>query len=182
MCIRDSQYPVGTTANEFIDVCYHELGHASHYITAGESFWIPLRIHVVANGGGGEFPDFIGIHGDLNALAEAVAEYVEEIYGPNRNNRIWRSNYIPAGLLQDLEDPINNADWVRTVAGPFQESVDIIAGFNRGMFYDVLDSDVRNIRDSTLRILERKGGKESCLLYTSPSPRDATLSRMPSSA
>ena len=24
--------------------------------------------------------------------------------------------------------------------------------------------------------------KESCLLYTSPSPRDATLSRMPSSA
>ena len=27
-----------------------------------------------------------------------------------------------------------------------------------------------------------KGGGHSCLLYTSPSPRDATLSRMPSSA
>ena len=26
------------------------------------------------------------------------------------------------------------------------------------------------------------GGSSSCLLYTSPSPRDATLSRMPSSA
>ena len=26
------------------------------------------------------------------------------------------------------------------------------------------------------------GGLETCLLYTSPSPRDATLSRMPSSA
>ena len=26
------------------------------------------------------------------------------------------------------------------------------------------------------------GGEMSCLLYTSPSPRDATLSRMPSSA
>ena len=26
------------------------------------------------------------------------------------------------------------------------------------------------------------GGSTSCLLYTSPSPRDATLSRMPSSA
>ena len=25
-------------------------------------------------------------------------------------------------------------------------------------------------------------GEDSCLLYTSPSPRDATLSRMPSSA
>ena len=28
----------------------------------------------------------------------------------------------------------------------------------------------------------RDGGSFSCLLYTSPSPRDATLSRMPSSA
>ena len=26
------------------------------------------------------------------------------------------------------------------------------------------------------------GARSSCLLYTSPSPRDATLSRMPSSA
>ena len=26
------------------------------------------------------------------------------------------------------------------------------------------------------------GGRNACLLYTSPSPRDATLSRMPSSA
>jgi len=34
------------------------------------------------------------------------------------------------------------------------------------------------------RILEaaKKTGAEACLLYTSPSPRDATLSRMPSSA
>ena len=28
----------------------------------------------------------------------------------------------------------------------------------------------------------KKSRNESCLLYTSPSPRDATLSRMPSSA
>ena len=30
--------------------------------------------------------------------------------------------------------------------------------------------------------LQVEGRKEVCLLYTSPSPRDATLSRMPSSA
>ena len=30
--------------------------------------------------------------------------------------------------------------------------------------------------------LDAGGKKETCLLYTSPSPRDATLSRMPSSA
>ena len=36
------------------------------------------------------------------------------------------------------------------------------------------------------QVLQIKGGngsgKTTCLLYTSPSPRDATLSRMPSSA
>ena len=36
--------------------------------------------------------------------------------------------------------------------------------------------DLNNICD------ECKEEDESCLLYTSPSPRDATLSRMPSSA
>ena len=30
--------------------------------------------------------------------------------------------------------------------------------------------------------VERKENNKACLLYTSPSPRDATLSRMPSSA
>ena len=32
------------------------------------------------------------------------------------------------------------------------------------------------------RIIALMGGGTACLLYTSPSPRDATLSRMPSSA
>ena len=37
--------------------------------------------------------------------------------------------------------------------------------------------------DSLLdELTEGKGISETCLLYTSPSPRDATLSRMPSSA
>ena len=31
-------------------------------------------------------------------------------------------------------------------------------------------------------ILKANDGDRTCLLYTSPSPRDATLSRMPSSA
>ena len=30
--------------------------------------------------------------------------------------------------------------------------------------------------------IDKKEAKKTCLLYTSPSPRDATLSRMPSSA
>ena len=35
---------------------------------------------------------------------------------------------------------------------------------------------------SALMISSQNGHTETCLLYTSPSPRDATLSRMPSSA
>ena len=35
---------------------------------------------------------------------------------------------------------------------------------------------------SALYHLAKKGWSDVCLLYTSPSPRDATLSRMPSSA
>ena len=37
---------------------------------------------------------------------------------------------------------------------------------------------VKEIVENTLKEIELRG----CLLYTSPSPRDATLSRMPSSA
>ena len=46
-----------------------------------------------------------------------------------------------------------------------------------GQLIDVLRERAREVE----RFL-RVGDPESCLLYTSPSPRDATLSRMPSSA
>ena len=37
-------------------------------------------------------------------------------------------------------------------------------------------------RADRARATQRAGSDDPCLLYTSPSPRDATLSRMPSSA
>ena len=36
--------------------------------------------------------------------------------------------------------------------------------------------------DNSVKIVESYEEVQTCLLYTSPSPRDATLSRMPSSA
>ena len=41
---------------------------------------------------------------------------------------------------------------------------------------------LNNIRRGSDQLFHRKFREEDCLLYTSPSPRDATLSRMPSSA
>ena len=37
-------------------------------------------------------------------------------------------------------------------------------------------------RDQTMALVEERGDAWVCLLYTSPSPRDRSLSRMPSSA
>ena len=42
---------------------------------------------------------------------------------------------------------------------------------------------ISKTNDIEFIVFDKKNGlKEYCLLYTSPSPRDATLSRMPSSA
>ena len=38
------------------------------------------------------------------------------------------------------------------------------------------------LKDKTLAIIEPREDYKSCLLYTSPSPRDSGQSRMPSSA
>ena len=45
--------------------------------------------------------------------------------------------------------------------------------------WDFIDTDNEIVNSTGLSISEIF---ENCLLYTSPSPRDATLSRMPSSA
>ena len=50
----------------------------------------------------------------------------------------------------------------------------VISGESESSF-DELNKRLKDIED-------RSGRDRNCLLYTSPSPRDATLSRMPSSA
>ena len=57
----------------------------------------------------------------------------------------------------------------------------------RDIIYDQLYRHNLTVRRALEKVIndykgERSGGDWDCLLYTSPSPRDATLSRMPSSA
>ena len=62
------------------------------------------------------------------------------------------------------------------------DTVLVIAGKDkgtRGRVLRVLPEDSRVVVEGVNRI---KRHQKPCLLYTSPSPRDATLSRMPSSA
>ena len=57
-----------------------------------------------------------------------------------------------------------------------------LMGFINAIFADTFD-DISVVPTFVLTPLIYLGGVfYSCLLYTSPSPRDATLSRMPSSA
>ena len=68
----------------------------------------------------------------------------------------------------------------------FEKTTELLKDHQR-MSHD-LESELREVRDSTeiqndrhrevMAVIQNLG----CLLYTSPSPRDATLSRMPSSA
>ena len=44
------------------------------------------------------------------------------------------------------------------------------------------ETKVKDLAETEVNDLRQAVAKYTCLLYTSPSPRDATLSRMPSSA
>ena len=61
-----------------------------------------------------------------------------------------------------------------------EKSFSLICGHFEGVDERVLTT--RNIEEISIGDYVLSGGETACLLYTSPSPRDATLSRMPSSA
>ena len=56
---------------------------------------------------------------------------------------------------------------------------EIIAGERR---VALAPDAVAKLVESGVEVVVETGAGNNCLLYTSPSPRDATLSRMPSSA
>ena len=87
------------------------------------------------------------------------------------------------------------------IVGAHGEAKELINRISTGWSVSVIDMDQDKLRnfnpnrqiekyqgDGTSTLVLKKAGIESasalitCLLYTSPSPRDATLSRMPSSA
>ena len=63
-------------------------------------------------------------------------------------------------FAQSLPNDLNNSNLTWTAEGPYN-----VGGRTRALAYDVTDESIL-----------------ICLLYTSPSPRDRLLSRMPSSA
>ena len=69
---------------------------------------------------------------------------------------------------------------LRFIVGPLAEALESEVLFTEKLTEPV----VQMLKEGEVMVIEntRFAKAETCLLYTSPSPRDATLSRMPSSA
>ncbi|MFT4534028.1 MAG: hypothetical protein ACJA1A_000191 [Saprospiraceae bacterium] len=144
-----NNYGVSETALRFNSTGYHELAHASHYSQVGETYWTDFRNHVIENNGDGTFPLFNSPNPGVMALGEAIAEYFEARYGNfvGGEGNTWRSNFIPAGLLWDLEDGVSTTDLIRD---PDNSKIvlasDNTEGFTPEMYFNVLFPGVRTIR------------------------------------
>ena len=74
-------------------------------------------------------------------------------------------------------DVINSALEDRAVEGKLQNTILVHADEIVGDYFDMDKEALKMNKDAVIADM-----KKSCLLYTSPSPRDGLLSRMPSSA
>ena len=96
---------------------------------------------------------------ELMAFAQKNNPRVFDINGTKRS---------ASSAVKVIKSSSTSFDWVGTSFGLYQFDLESKTFFqNHPIFQKIPDLKKRNI---------------TCLLYTSPSPRDATLSRMPSSA
>ena len=113
------------------------------------------------------------------ALLYDLAPVKEALFQDPTSSSIFRG--ADGGSLK-VGDRIRQADLANTLSNI---RVNGSAGFYRGKFAELLVKRVNAI-GGALSIQDLKQFRprwvKTCLLYTSPSPRDATLSRMPSSA
>ena len=85
-----------------------------------------------------------------------------------------------------VEEAVNAISWVHQVAvveDPTQNDLvkQVLAGAKRMLAHRTNKKEPITT-EILAKLADQLAGEGSCLLYTSPSPRDATLSRMPSSA
>ena len=97
----------------------------------------------------------------------------------NVNVKNWKSLIKPSKLDVQISDDLTRA---KIVAEPLEKGYGLTLG---NSLRRILLSSIRGAAVTSIQIdgvLHEFTSIKGCLLYTSPSPRDATLSRMPSSA
>ena len=130
----------------------------------------------------------------LNSLCEQVGGRISSIFGytfgwDRRNDPITPTRGFDVRFSQDLAGIGGDVKYLRTdfqanaYRGLFKDviaNVSLSGGYIRGWGGDPVSINDRYFKGNfDFRGFDNAG---ICLLYTSPSPRDATLSRMPSSA
>ena len=124
----------------------------------------------------------------VRALREAVQQLFEGRYGHALKNAALSyaaqeapalSALVAARAAHFLRDGRREEEWLKRAA-----EHDAQAHAARLMTEAELHVDARRFDEAlaALDALQEGGGRHICLLYTSPSPRDRTRSRMPSSA
>ena len=131
--------------------------------------------------------NFLPKDGDQCVLKGQVSIYV-----PRGDYQLIVKTIEPAGsgnLMQkfealrkklELEGLFNNSKKLKIP--PCPKHVGIVTSSSTAAFQDIISTVKRRSPSSQISLSEATVQGDNCLLYTSPSPRDATLSRMPSSA
>ena len=83
------------------------------------------------------------------------------------------------GILLDKYKKERDEDLTYTV---FQSPLELLAAIEKGFSFDILFLDILMPGENGIETAKEIRQYDNCLLYTSPSPRDRTRSRMPSSA
>ena len=109
---------------------------------------------------------------------------VDEFYGEDISPPISVDDFV---LVDENGDTVSMSDFegkVVVVAFLFTRCPDICPVVSANLAF--VEQELGDLHGSSVQILtvtvDPWTDNASCLLYTSPSPRDATLSRMPSSA
>ena len=148
----------------------------------------PFGIKIASRAGSKRFDEAVRIslahdgllYASVSPLLEALIAIETQIAGMDRvlrsivqkNKACWHLMSVPG------VGPLTALSFVATIEDPFRFSSNRDVGAYLGLTPRRYQSGERDV---TLGI-SRQGDAMTCLLYTSPSPRDVEESRMPSSA
>ena len=85
-------------------------------------------------------------------------------------------------MISEQQKPVESGFGAKTEPSEVLDGIDLNGkvALVTGGYSGIGLETARGLKDSGARVIVP--ARRTCLLYTSPSPRDATLSRMPSSA
>ena len=129
----------------------------------------------------------------MNLPAGIRSRFMENVNGPRMHILEAGYDHDPRPLIlllhgfpelayswRNIITPL--ADLGYHVVAPDQRGFGRTTGWSNDYDQDLRPFNLVNLVRDAVALVNRLGYSKVCLLYTSPSPRDATLSRMPSSA